>query len=105
MRLGKRLGVVVFGHSGEAELGDDPHHLEFHGDAEFQRVTQPAHVQDSAGCGRGPAPQCLITIIAYARGFALDEEADRRRTYAQPGAQTRTNILMGACPGTVEHLN
>jgi TetR/AcrR family transcriptional regulator, tetracycline repressor protein len=48
-----------------------------------------AAFQDSAGCAHGPALQCLITIIAYTRGFALDEEADRRRTYAQPGAQTR----------------
>ena len=44
-----------------------------------------AAFQDSAGCGPAPALQCLTTVIAFTRGFALDEDAERHRVHGQPG--------------------
>ncbi len=42
----------------------------------------------ATGCGPGQALQCLTTIIAFVRGFVLDEEAERQRAQEQPEPQT-----------------
>ncbi len=65
-----------------------------------------AAFQDSAGCGPGPALQCLTSIIAFTRGFVLDEEAERHRAHGQPGAQDRpgTSRALEHSPQPVPHL-
>ena len=65
-----------------------------------------AAFQDSAGCGPGPALQCLTSIIAFTRGFVLDEEAERHRAHGQPGAQDRpgTSRALEQAPRPVPHL-
>jgi TetR/AcrR family tetracycline transcriptional repressor len=65
-----------------------------------------AAFQDSAGCGPGPAFQCLTTTIAFTRGFALDEEAERHRARGQPGPHARpgTSHALEHAPQPVPHL-
>ena len=65
-----------------------------------------AAFQDSAGCGPGPALQCLTTIIAFVRGFALDEEAERRRAHgpARRASPPRRRPLLEHAPQPVPHL-
>jgi TetR/AcrR family transcriptional regulator, tetracycline repressor protein len=45
--------------------------------------------QQATGCGPGQALQSLTTLIAFVRGFVLDEEAERHRVREQPGPRTR----------------
>ena len=47
-----------------------------------------AAFQQAAGCGPGQALQCLATIIAFVRGFVIDEEAELHRAQEQPEPQT-----------------
>ena len=65
--------------------------------AAFQRLT---------GCGPGQALQCLTTIIAFVRGFVLDEEAERHRFEGQPDAQAHqgANRTLEHPPQPVPHL-
>ena len=48
-----------------------------------------AAFQQATGSGPGDALQCLTTLIAFVRGFVLDEEAERYRVREQPGPRTR----------------
>ena len=42
-----------------------------------------AAFQQATGCGPGQALQCLTTLIAFVRGFVLDEEAELHRAQEQ----------------------
>ena len=46
-----------------------------------------AAFQQATGCGPGQALQCLTTLIAFVRGFVLDEEAELHRAQDQPEPQ------------------
>lgn len=65
-----------------------------------------AAFQQSTGCGPGQALQCLTTIIAFVRGFVLDEEAERHRFDEQPDAQAHqgANRTLEHPPQPVPHL-
>jgi TetR/AcrR family tetracycline transcriptional repressor len=46
-----------------------------------------AAFQQATGCGPGQALRCLTTLIAFVRGFVLDEEAELHRAQEQPEPQ------------------
>ena len=66
-----------------------------------------AAFQQATGCGPGRALQCLTTLIAFVRGFVLDEEAELRRAQEQPGPQAQQGAKRGAprSPQPVPHLD
>jgi TetR/AcrR family transcriptional regulator, tetracycline repressor protein len=66
--------------------------------AAFQRAT---------GCGPGQALQCLTTLIAFVRGFVLDEEAELHRAQEQPEPQTHQGTKRPAprTPQPAPHLD
>ena len=66
-----------------------------------------AAFQQATGCGPGQALQCLTTLIAFVRGFVLDEEAELQRAQEQPGPQPHQGTKRSA-PRTaqpVPHLD
>lgn len=66
-----------------------------------------AAFQQATGCGPGQALQCLIAVIAFVRGFVLDEEAELHRAQEQPGPQTHqgTKRIAPRIPQPVPHLD
>ena len=66
-----------------------------------------AAFQQASGCGPGQALRCLTTLIAFVRGFVLDEEAELRRAQEQPEPQTHQGTKRAAprTPQPVSHLD
>jgi TetR/AcrR family transcriptional regulator, tetracycline repressor protein len=66
-----------------------------------------AAFQQATGSGPGQALQCLTTLIAFVRGFVLDEEAERYRVREQPGPRTRQGSKRAVSPSgqPVPHLD
>jgi TetR/AcrR family transcriptional regulator, tetracycline repressor protein len=66
-----------------------------------------AAFQQATGCGPGQALQCLTTLIAFVRGFVLDEEAERHRAQEQPGPQPHQGTRRTAprAPQPTPHLD
>ncbi len=66
-----------------------------------------AAFQQATGCGPGQALQCLTTIIAFVRGFVLDEEGELHRAKEQPEPQTHQGTKRTAprTPKPVPQLN
>ena len=65
-----------------------------------------AAFQESTGCGPGQSLQCLTTIIAFVRGFVLDEEAEPHRAQGPPDAQAHSGAghILERSPQPVPHL-
>ena len=66
-----------------------------------------AAFQQATGCGPGQALQCLTTLIAFIRGFVLDEEAELHRAQEQPEPQAHqgTKRTTPRTPQPVSHLD
>ena len=66
-----------------------------------------AAFQQATGCGPGQALQCLTTLIAFVRGFVLDEEAELHRGQEQAEPQTHqgTKRIAPRTPQPVPHLD
>ena len=66
-----------------------------------------AAFQQATGCDSGQALQCMITVIAFVRGFVLDEEAALHRAQEQPEPQIRqgTKRVAHRTPQPVPHLD
>jgi TetR/AcrR family transcriptional regulator, tetracycline repressor protein len=66
-----------------------------------------AAFQQATGCGPGQALRCLTTLIAFVRGFVLDEEAELHRAQEQPQPQPHQPAKRPAprTPQPVPHLD
>jgi len=66
-----------------------------------------AAFQQATGCDPGQALQCLTTLIAFVRGFVLDEEAELHRAQEQPEPQAHQGTKRPAprIPQPVPHLD
>jgi TetR/AcrR family transcriptional regulator, tetracycline repressor protein len=65
-----------------------------------------AAVQESTGCGPGEALRWLTTLIAFVRGFVLDEHAELLRAQEHPAAGTGLDAgqVPLSAPQDVPHL-